>query len=193
MHPNVVDRTGQIFGRLVLVEYIGGGKWRCECECGNEKIADTNNLVKGHITSCGCWRKERASKLNKKYEDNLYGSSEYLAWRNMMVRCYKEWSHNYKWYGARGIKVCERWHNFVNFYADMGPKPSPELTLERKDNDKDYSPDNCKWATQKEQQNNRRIGDISGDKNPAKRPEVRAMIASKVVGRLRDDEGKFSK
>lgn len=156
MHPNVVDRTGQVFGRLTLIEYVGGGKWKCKCECGNDKIAATNNIVKGHILSCGCFRRERAATLNPAYEVGEYGSTEYLAWRNMMIRCYNGKDPHYKWYGARGITVCDRWHKFENFYTDMGEKPAPELTLERVNNDLGYSPDNCKWATQKEQQNNRR-------------------------------------
>jgi hypothetical protein len=191
VHPNVVDRTGRRFGRLILQSYLGGGKWECLCDCGNIKIAATNNIVKGHILSCGCYRRERAALINPRFEIGEYGSTEYIAWRNMMVRCYKEKSSHYKWYGARGITVCERWHEFGNFFLDMGKKPSPELTLGRKENDQGYSPENCKWATQKEQQNNRRIGDITGGKNPAKQPEVRKKIADACVGRKRIN-GKFT-
>lgn len=156
MHFNTKDRTGERFGRLVLREYLGGRKWRCLCDCGNEKIADTSNLTKGHITSCGCYRRERAATLNPKLTVGEYQSTEYTAWWNMLQRCYNPNSHNYKWYGAKGVTVCERWKRFENFFVDMGTKPSPELTLERKNTFGNYEPSNCVWATQKDQQNNRR-------------------------------------
>jgi hypothetical protein len=94
--------------------------------------------------------------MKYKHGETTANSVEYHTWANMMTRCYNKNTKDYKNYGGRGIQVCERWKNYENFLNDMGRKPSPELTLERKDNDKDYEPGNCKWATRRDQQFNRR-------------------------------------
>ena len=89
-----------------------------------------------------------------------YNTPEHVAWRKMHQRCYDKNDVSYKWYGARGIRICDKWFLFTNFFNDMGLKPGPEYSLDRIDNDKDYEPGNCKWSTEKEQANNR--GHIKG-------------------------------
>lgn len=121
--------------------------WLCKCECGTIKFIDRSGLTSGNVKSCGCI-KNKSLYMSK--------TSEYRAWQNIKYRCYNESYQHYKRYGGRGIKVCERWKNsFENFYKDMGTKPSPEHSIDRKDNNGDYCPENCKWATKHEQLTNK--------------------------------------
>lgn len=150
-----IDLTGQRFGRLVVLEEAPknkreGPSWVCRCDCGNICVAHRKELRRGDTKSCGCWKKEtlknRGAKHNKKTQK---------SWRGMMNRCYDSKDKRYPYYGGRGIKVCDKWHNFENFYEDMGDKPEG-LTLERVNTNGDYEPSNCKWATWKEQHQNQR-------------------------------------
>ena len=155
-----IDLTGQRFGRLVV---IGDSMirrdakivWHCRCDCGNPADVSTILLRDGRTTSCGCRRKETTSAMATKHGE--HGSPEYVNWRALRERCLNPKHKNYPEYGGRGIKVCERWLNsFENFLADMGRRPFPEATVDRKENDGDYEPGNCRWATRLDQTKNRR-------------------------------------
>ncbi len=159
------DLTGKVFGRLTVLEFRREGKikkWLCVCECGNKKIIWGSSLKGGTTQSCGCLQKERTSKAKRTHGHtaaHLYNceTREYKAWCLMKYRCNNPHYHEYATYGGRGVKVCERWQNsFENFYADMGDKPTPKHTLDRfPDQNGDYGPTNCRWATQLVQQGNR--------------------------------------
>ena len=155
-----IDLTGLRFGRLRVISCVENhdngrrSMWLCECGCGNKIELGGWSLKSGHTKSCGCYKIEQVKKAHITH--GMTGTKIYKTWTNMMTRCYRKDSNSYKWYGGRGIKVCKRWlKSPVFFLKDMGHPPFG-LTLERMNNSKGYSPRNCKWATMKEQQNNRR-------------------------------------
>lgn len=159
------DLTGRRFGRLTVVEFYGNDRngrtqWLCECDCGNMKIVRSFDLKGGKVVSCGCYWKERLVECNTKHNMCNTHSKLYYEHYNMIKRCYDKNCNNYSRYGARGIKVCDRWRNDIhNFYEDVSVLPHFEeegYSLDRIDNDGDYTPNNVRWATIREQNLNRR-------------------------------------
>lgn len=147
-----VDITGQKFFKLTVKKILDRTFCVVKCDCGTELEARINNIKRGHTRSCGCLGKDNAMKHGVARNNKRI----YQIWTGMMARCYNESNPHYRNYGGRGIGVAERWHDVVNFEADVASSYVRGLSIDRKDNDKGYGPDNFRWATKSEQQNNRR-------------------------------------
>lgn len=151
--------VGYRSGRIVTVEVVsrdskGNAYWLCKCDCGETTTVSQCSIKSGDTRSCGCYREETSGKSNWKHGKTK--TRTYSVWSDMKARCAGKTEQCRKDYAARGITVCDRWlDSFENFLADMGEQPDG-MMLERKDNDKGYDPDNCTWATRKEQNRNRR-------------------------------------
>lgn len=158
----VVVVIGQEYGRLTPIREVSksaGGhlQYLCRCICGTKKTVIGAKLASGHTQSCGCLHRESVASINRTH--GLGSTAEYRIYRNILQRCCNPKNSRYKDYGGRGIQICERWkgeNGFVTFLRDMGSRPSILHTIDRKNNDDGYTPKNCKWATKKEQNNNKR-------------------------------------
>lgn len=160
-----IDMTGQRFGRLKVIcraNRIGPVRWHCECQCGNKLEPLADNLRKGDIQSCGCLRREMCATTGERNSTHRYSSNgkirrTYKSWQAMKYRCSSRKYTGWQYYGGRGIRVCKRWQNsFENFLADMGDRPRGKTLDRYPNNDGNYQPGNCRWATAKEQVANRR-------------------------------------
>lgn len=155
------DLCGQTFGRLTVIAFAGRSKmhrfWKCKCECGGHLVTRSDNLLRGLSKSCGCANLGAAARRT---HGQTYPrpSPEYYVWSAMIQRCTNPSNRDFGNYGGRGIRVCERWRNsFADFFAAVGLRPSPRHTLDRyPDNDGDYKPGNVRWATYREQAENKR-------------------------------------
>lgn len=173
---NFVDLSGAQFGKLTVTVRIGSNKagsaiWDCLCDCGSSVKVATSSLKNGNTKSCGCLKMEKL--ISRSTTHGLSGGHGkntrlYRVWLHMRCRCLSKTAQDFKYYGGRGIKICAAWAKYENFHAwAVGNGYAENLTLDRKDNNGDYEPCNCRWATRKQQSRNtrqNRIISFGGDK-----------------------------
>ncbi len=172
----VKDITGKRYGRLMVLGFSHGEKnkpkyWLCRCDCGAEKAVAYSTLTNKMIPepSCGCYKRERLPYAHRTHGESRRRTPEYTAWASMRQRCNDQGNKDFHRYGGRGISIDARWDDFAAFLADMGSRPSPKHSVDRIDVNGPYSPDNCQWATERQQRMNKRntvFIEIDGESRP---------------------------
>ena len=152
----MIYKIGTQFGRLTLIDKVRNGnktKWLVRCECGNEKLVQGYDVIKGKTRSCGCLRQENTGEMFRTH--GLHGSRTYNIWKGVRHRINNPNCFDYKDYGGRGITICERWDDYENFLSDLGECP-PDYSIERIDVNGNYCPENCCWIHKSLQNKNKR-------------------------------------
>lgn len=151
---------GRVFGRLTVTSYIGRQQrrsvWMCSCVCGNSKSVNSELLIRGYTKSCGCLKREYNHNQKNRLTHGMKHTALYDVWQNMNRRCYDPKDKSYKDYGARGIEVCKEWRDAAGFFKDMKESWKPGLTIERVNNNRGYTKDNCIWIPKSRQACNTR-------------------------------------
>lgn len=188
-----LELQGQKFHKLRVVSFAFVYKqctyWNCACNCGNETIVSGPHLTSGHTQSCGCLSEEIRIKSHTTHGKNR--TPIYIIWCNMIQRCTNPKTTHYEDYGGRGITICKQWMKFENFYKDMGDPPTG-MSLDRRNNNGNYTPNNCKWSTRKDQSNNQRTNRLITFKNKtltlsqwADKLNIRAKVICDRINKLK--------